>query len=223
MVKIVLYGFDPSPPVRSCLMTLKALNVEFEYKIVNFQLGEHMKPEFLEKNILHTVPVLEDDRKIIVDSHVICTYLIKKYGNKNDQTLYPSDFYERAIVDQKLYFDAGILAPKLRAIAIHIFNPFLPNEISQDKLEAINEAYDFLEKFLETNEYLTGKNATVADICCVATVTSLAFHPLDSSKYPKTTAWIKRMQQLPFYAPNEKGANELVTIFSAHLKQYSQV
>ncbi|KAL5288085.1 GstE2.2 family protein [Megaselia abdita] len=221
MPKIVLYGVDPSPPVRACLMTLRALNVEFEYKVLNLQGGEHMQPEFLKKNPLHTVPVLEDDGKVLTDSHVICTYLIQKYGGQKDKALYPADLYERAIVDQKLYFDCGVLFTKLRAVTIHIFNATGPSKVPQDKIEAITEAYDFLEKFLQTNEYITGKNVTVADICCIATVTSLAFHPLDSSKYPKTTAWIKKMQQLPFYSPNEKGATELITFINAHLKQFS--
>lgn len=118
MTKIVLYGIDLSPPVRSCLMTLNALNVEFEYKIVNLQIGEHMQPGFLKINPLHTIPVLDDDGKIVVDSHVICTYLIQKYGGAKHKSLYPSDLYERALVDQKLYFDIGVLNAKLKAVTV---------------------------------------------------------------------------------------------------------
>jgi len=56
MGKLTLYGIDGSPPVRSVLLTLNALGLEFEYKIVNLPEKEHLKPEFLKINPLHTVP-----------------------------------------------------------------------------------------------------------------------------------------------------------------------
>lgn len=40
-------------------------------------------------------------------SRAICTYLIEKYG-KND-ALYPKDPQKRAIINQRLFFDAGTL------------------------------------------------------------------------------------------------------------------
>lgn len=97
----------------------------------------------------------------------------------------------------------------------------VPSKVPQDKIEGISEAYDFLETFLETNEYIAGNNVTLADICCIASVTSLVFHPIDQSKYPKTTAWIKRVQELPFYVCNEKGANDLIGFMNGVLKQLS--
>lgn len=118
MPKFVLYGIDPSPPTRACLMTLKALNLEFEYRIVNPQIIEELPAGYLEKNPLHTVPILEEDGRIIVDSHVICTYLIQKYGSQKDQSLYPSDLEERLLIDQKLYFVCGNLFAKLKAVAV---------------------------------------------------------------------------------------------------------
>lgn len=110
---------------------------------------------------------------------------------------------------------------KGNSLQFYIFNPTGPSKVPLEKLEAINEAYDFLEKFLETNDYITGNNVTVADICCIATVTSLAFHELEASKYPKTTAWIKRIHQLPFYAPNEKGVAEGLDFIKGHLNKFS--
>jgi len=61
MGKLTLYGIDGSPPVRSVFLTLNALGLEFHYKIVNLLEKEHLTPEFLKINPLHTVPVLEDD------------------------------------------------------------------------------------------------------------------------------------------------------------------
>lgn len=119
MSRPILFGVDGSPPTRFCLLTTKAIDLDIDYRVVNMAGGEHRSEEFLQKNPLHTVPVLEDNGKYLTDSHAICTYLVQKYGSKKHQEeLYPSDLFQRSLVDQKLYFDAGVLFPKLRNIFV---------------------------------------------------------------------------------------------------------
>lgn len=67
-------------------------------------------------NPQHTVPTLDDDGFYIWDSHAISTYLVGKYGK--DDSLYPRDLHKRAIIDQRLHFDSGILFPRLGAIVV---------------------------------------------------------------------------------------------------------
>ncbi|TMW39389.1 hypothetical protein DOY81_015531, partial [Sarcophaga bullata] len=66
---------NASPPVRACLLTLKALNLPFEYKRMNLMEKEHFSQEYLKKNPQHTVPLLDDDGHYIWDSHAIIAYL----------------------------------------------------------------------------------------------------------------------------------------------------
>lgn len=80
--------------------------------------GEHLKEEYLQKNPQHTIPLLEDNGVFISDSHAICTYLIQKYGDAKAQSLYPADLYQRALIDQKLHFDSGVLYQKLRGVTV---------------------------------------------------------------------------------------------------------
>lgn len=65
-------------------------------------------------NPQHTIPTLEDDGKKIWDSHAINAYLVGKYGK--DDSLYPKDLAKRAIVDQRLHFDSGMIFNWLRYI-----------------------------------------------------------------------------------------------------------
>ena len=51
-------------------------------------------------------------------SHVICTYLVEKYAS--DDSLYPKDLKSRTLVDQRLYFDAATLFPRIRGICVSV-------------------------------------------------------------------------------------------------------
>lgn len=71
---------------------------------------------FLQINPQHTVPALDDDGFIICDSHAINVYLMNVYAK--DKSLYPEDFKKRAIIDQRLHFDSGLLFPKFATIMV---------------------------------------------------------------------------------------------------------
>lgn len=219
MGKLVLYGVEPSPPVRACKLTLAALGLQYEYKLVKLLEGEHKTAEYLRKNPQHTVPLLEDDGQYIWDSHAIMAYLVRRYGK--DDALYPKDFIKRAIVDQRLHFETGVLFQGcLRNIALPIFygNEL---EVPRAKIDAIYEAYDFLEAFLADQPYLCGQSITLADFSNISTVSSfLGLAPIDGAKYPKLKAWVGRMSQIPDYKQlNGYGAQMLVDMFKEKIKR----
>ncbi|KAJ8924955.1 hypothetical protein NQ315_001120 [Exocentrus adspersus] len=115
---VKLYGIDGSPAVRATLLTLKALNLEFEFKEVNPIAGEQYSPEVLKLNPLHTVPTIQDGNFAIWDSHAINSYLVDEYGK--DDSLYPKDLEKRAVVNQRMYFDCGVLFPKMGAALVPV-------------------------------------------------------------------------------------------------------
>lgn len=121
MGKIVLYGFHQSPPVRACLMTLNALNIDFKFKYLHVKDGHQFDTDFVKMNPLHTVPLLVDGERYISDSHVICAYLVQKYGTEKDQYLYPQDLYKRTLIDQRYFFDSGILFVRFKAVMVRKF------------------------------------------------------------------------------------------------------
>lgn len=118
MVKPILYGNDLSPPVRAVLFTVNAIGLDFNYHEVKVFENEHLSEEYVKKNPQHTIPMLEDDAKYIWDSHAVSVYLIEKYGD--DQFLYPKDLYKRAVIDQRLHFDSGVLFPSLQKCWVNI-------------------------------------------------------------------------------------------------------
>ncbi|XP_053963952.1 glutathione S-transferase 1-like [Anastrepha obliqua] len=216
MSVIILYGMDISSPVRACLLTLKALGLKFEFKHVNVLAGEQLTGELIKHNPQHTVPTLNDNGFWLWDSHAICAYLVDKYA-KND-ALYPRDLALRARVHQRLFFDASVLYMALRSISQAMFRHNI-SIVPREKTQGIIEGYVLIESFLEKSTYLVDDRLTIADFCCVATVSSFAgIVDLDAKKYPKLSAWMERMKKLPYYEEaNGRGCKKYVDILKSRL------
>ncbi|KAJ6635239.1 Glutathione S-transferase 1 [Pseudolycoriella hygida] len=194
---ILYYTFALSPPSRAVLLTAKALNINLELRNIDLMKGEQLTSEFRKLNPIHTIPLLVDNDVIVYDSHAICGYLCDKYGS--DNSLYPKDIVQRAHVNARLHFDTGFLFARLRIFFEPIFY-WGSYDVPIEKLDYIGKCWPLLEAFLENNDYLCGDKVTIADYCCIATVTSCdGLAPIDSQKYPKLVEWIRRMESNEYY------------------------
>ncbi|XP_034478654.1 glutathione S-transferase 1-like [Drosophila innubila] len=209
MGKLTLYGFDPSPPVRPVKLALAALQLPYDFVEVNVIKKEQMSETYLKKNPQHTVPVLEDGDACIVDSHAIMSYLVSKYGK--DDSLYPKDPLQRAIVDQRLYFESGVVyADAFRRASAYAFTTKV---VPKDRIEAIVEVYNLMESFLKHHDYIAGDHLTIADFSLIASISSMvAYVEIDASKYVRLDAWVKRLEKLPYYSENSIGAEQLIAL-----------
>ncbi|KAF2902737.1 hypothetical protein ILUMI_03445 [Ignelater luminosus] len=200
-----LYMFDASPPSRSVLLTAKALGITLDLIRLNLTKADHLTPEYLKMNPQHTVPTLDDNGIIIWDSHAINIYLVTKYGK--DSFLYPEDPYKRAVINQRLHFDSGILFPAVLKV-IMLFVRGQANSVPAEKAAEIQEAYEFLEKFLEDRQWMACDNVTLADFSLISSVTTAdVLVPVDQSRFSKLNTWIKRAEGLPYYEANKHGLN----------------
>lgn len=159
---------------------------------------EQFKPEYLAINPTHTIPALVDDGLSMWDSHVINPYLVSKYGK--DDSLYPSYLKLRTVVNQRLHFSNGELYPRASAFFKSVFVDNKP-EFDAEAAKDVDEAFTYLETFLGDNLYLAGNQLTVADFCASVVVVALLYgtNEFDPTKYSKIVAWIKRLEQLPYY------------------------
>lgn len=84
-------------------------------------------------------------------------------------------------------------------------------EIPTEKISAITESYKMVDGFLEGKPFLTGDHLTVADLCCVATVsTATVITPISTEKYPNLSHWYRTCKNLDYYEDaNGVGLNKL--------------
>ncbi|XP_011304615.1 glutathione S-transferase D7 isoform X2 [Fopius arisanus] len=118
MPRPILYTAEMSPPCRAVLLAAEAIGVQLEKREISIFNRDQLQESFQKINPQHTIPTLDDNGHIIWDSHAIICYLCDKYGR--DDSLYPKDLERRAIIDQRLYFDCGILFALLRGIAAFV-------------------------------------------------------------------------------------------------------
>jgi glutathione S-transferase len=109
-----------SPPSRACLMLIRKLELNVEVKLVNLAAGEQNDPEFLKLNPMHQVPVLVDGDFVLSESRAIQGYLINKF--QPGSSLYPTDPQARAVVDQRLYYDATVVFESNAQIIVRVFS-----------------------------------------------------------------------------------------------------
>jgi len=200
---IDFYFLDGSSPCRSVLLVAKAVGVELNLKMTDLMKGEHMTPEFLKMNPQHTIPTINDDGFCLWESRAILGYLVDQYGK--DDTLYPKDPKKRALVEQRLYFDAGTLYQRFG----DYYYPTMFGGAPADpaKMEKLEEAFAFLNTFLEGQSWAAGSNMTIADLALVASVATVEAVEFNVKKYPNVQSWYERVQKnAPGYEANAVGA-----------------
>ncbi|EFX81632.1 hypothetical protein DAPPUDRAFT_230826 [Daphnia pulex] len=204
---IDLYYMSMSAPCRAVLLTAKMVGVEINLKTINLMQGEHMQPEFLKINPQHTVPCLDDSGFVVTESRAICAYLANKYG-KNDK-LYPKDPKDRALVDQRLYFDLGVFYASFADFYVPIMFRG-QTSIDASKRKKWDEAMNYFNTFLADQEYAAGNHLTIADLSLIASASTMeAFIPTIFNDYPKIKEWIERCksQIADYHDLNQVGAN----------------
>lgn len=144
-----------------------------------------------------------------------------KYG-KTDR-LYPKDLVKRAQVNSRLHFNSGHLFARVRFLFEPVFYNKSP-EIPEERIKYIQTAWDILERFLTDTIYVCGNELTIADLCLVASATSINdIVPLDPAKHTKIAQWIQRLSKLPYYEQaNGTGARDVQIAFRNSLKQNAE-
>merc|ERR1711915_755813 len=200
------YYMNLSAPCRSVMLTAKAVGLDLNMKSLNLMAGDQMKPEFVAINPQHCVPTFVDGDFALWESRPICTYIASKYGK--DDSLYPSDLKTRSTIDRLMYFDMGTL---YHSFGEYVYPVMFRGQEKPDpeKLEKLNEAFGWLNGWLEGKKFITGDNVTVADHSLVASVSTFVAGGISISKYPNIVAWLEECKKLPGYDElNAPGAEE---------------
>ncbi len=187
---IKLYGTVMSRAGRAA-WALEELGVKYEHVPISFQ-GDTRKPEYLKINPNGHIPSIDDNGLIVWESMAINLYLAEKYGKA---PFWPATVEGHAGAYQWSFFAMTEIEPHL--IAILMNKMFLPAEQRSESAvknaaTSLQAPLKVLDDRLKSQEYLLGKDFTIADLNVASVLTMLTFAGVDLSGAPVAHKWFQK-------------------------------
>jgi len=186
-----LYDYLPSQNGFKIRLLLQHLGQPYQHVPVAIFQGESRTPEFLEKNPVGAIPVLEPEPGVhIAESNAILCYLA-------EGTAYlPAERLARARVMQWLFFEQYYVEPTIGTLRFWVLtNKVKANEaLAAGKRGAGERALDALERHLSRRPFLANDSYSIADIAVFAYSHLAADAQFDLSSRPPLVRWIERVK-----------------------------
>lgn len=186
-----LYDYLPSQNGFKVRLLLQHLDQPYQHVPVAIFQGESRTPEFLEKNPVGAIPVLEPQPGVyIAESNAILCYLA-------EGTAYlPSERLARARVMQWLFFEQYYVEPTIGTLRFWVLSGKLKaNEVlAAAKRSAGERALDALERHLSRHPFLANDSYSIADIAVFAYGHLAADANFDLTSRPSFVRWVERVK-----------------------------
>jgi glutathione S-transferase len=173
------------------------LGLPVELVDVDMSKGEHKAPQFLEKNPLGQVPVVEDGDVRLRDSGAILVYLASLYDESGQW--YPRDAIVAARIQQWLSVAAGQLAagPHVARL-VSVFK--LP--LDREKAKGIaDQLFALLDKHLASSKFLAGESPTIADLAIYTYTAHAPEGGVSLEPWSNVKAWLARVEAIRGFVP----------------------
>ncbi|MGO9603966.1 MAG: glutathione S-transferase family protein [Candidatus Binataceae bacterium] len=162
-----IYDFTGAPNPRRVRVFLAEKGIQVPYEQVNIATGDNRKPEFLKKNPMGGLPVLEfDDGTFLAESVAICRYF---EGLHPEPNLMGKDPRELAVIEmwnRRMEFEIlGLVAAAFRNTS-DFFKGRIPQAPDYGEIAeaAAIKRFEWLDSELATRKFIAGDRFTIADI-----------------------------------------------------------
>lgn len=176
-------------------LILGHLGREYERIEIDILKGETRKPDFLARNPIGRIPVLElEDGTCLAESNAILFYLAE--GSR----FLPADALGRAQALQWLCFEQYNHEPHI-AVARHWLQHIEMTEAQRAQIPARQEggraALAVMEGHLAKKDWFVGEAMSIADIALYAYTHVAGEGGFDLATYPAVSAWLARVAAEP--------------------------
>jgi glutathione S-transferase len=176
-MKIYDYNLAPNPRRVRIFLAEKGISVPFEE--VDIFKGVNRQPEFLKKNSLGGIPVLElDDGRYLAESVAICRYFELLHP---EPALFGKGAFEQANVEMwNRRMELALLAPvgMVWAHSHELTRARIKQipEMGEQSRKLVADRYQWLDRELEGKQFIAGSNYSIADITALVVVDFAKFN-----------------------------------------------
>jgi glutathione S-transferase len=197
------YEEDPAPNPRKVRIFLAEKGISLPTERVRMQKREHKAPEFLKKNSLGQVPVLElDDGTCISESLAICRYLEELHP---EPRLFGRDPLDRANVDMWIRRAEFRLWSPMGQVWINAdprtaqVNPNQFKDYGEHSRKVVANAMKWIDRELsDGREFLAGTAFSMADIVLLCGIDFAKFVEMEiPEEAERLRAWHARVSERP--------------------------
>jgi glutathione S-transferase len=203
-----LYVGSGSPYAWRVWLALEHKALPYDLRVLSFSGGDLKAPEFAAMNPRCKVPVLDDGGFVIYESAAVVDYIADAYANVG-APLFPTDVKARAVARRKIREADEYVAQSMERLVERVL--FTPREEwDHDKIAKSRERFLAELAYFEnelTGDFLVGElgaaDFTLYPLLALALRMESRTKPdLDIAAHigPRLTAWMRRIEALPFFA-----------------------
>src|SRR5215469_13090924 len=191
---ITVYGMVMSGNCWKASQILRLTGHEFRWVEVDANRGETRAPEFLKRNPVGKIPVVElEDGTVLIESGAILAHFAE------GTSWLPRPGLARTRVFEWLFFEQYSHEPYI-AVARNIISYLKTAPQNEALLEQCRvrgeRALDVMERRLATHEWLTDSGPTIAELALFAYTHLADEGNFDLKRWPGVWAWIERVRVL---------------------------
>ena len=160
MIKI--WGTEASRALRP-IWTAEEMGLDYELTMMPFPPRVFMK-EYLDVNMLGTIPYLTDGDVKMTESVAMSQYLVEKYG-PSDLRVMPDEADYPSYLNWLYHSDATLTFPQTVVLRYKLQEPGVADAAVEGYSRWFVSRCKLLETALEDKEYLCSNRFTIADIC----------------------------------------------------------
>jgi len=191
---IDLYTWS-TPNGRKVSIMLEECGLEYEVHPINIAKDEQFAPDFLKIAPNNRIPAIvdRDNNFSLFESGAILMYLAEKTGK-----FWPQDHDGKWRTIEWLMWQMGGVGPMIGQAHHFIKNNKGVSEYSEERyLNESKRLYGVLDRRLADNEYMAGKEYTIADMATWPWISRFEWHTVDITEFKNVLRWYKQIAARP--------------------------
>ena len=184
MIKI--WATEGSRAIRP-IWTAEEMGLDYELTMMPFPPRVFMK-EYLDVNMLGTIPYLTDGEVKMTESVAMAQYLVEKYGPTDLRVLSDEPDYP-SYLNWLFHSDATLTFPQTVVLRYKLQEPGVADAAVDGYSRWFVSRLKLLETTLEDREYLCSDRFTIADICVSYAITLADSLGIEQAFKPNIKRW----------------------------------